>query len=771
MKGTIKFKLILGFAVITLILAAVGISGYHGVTQEQKALEHLLTKSLPLVTAAEDIRTLGLNHRIYEKDFFMDIGSPEKQAEAVRKFNAESEKLLKTLAFLEEQSREEASLAKLQQLIAGLDEKYAAYRNGVFSTMERVRNDPSITSEQANALLTPYKQITYDFARDVDLVSATVSRFMTDRGKEVMETADFEAYLILGLLVAGLLAAILAGYLSVRATINPLGRMVRFASAVAGGDFKARAEGVFTGEMGLLRQAVDTMLKTVFDKIEEAEEAADNAAKAADDARRAQADAQEANIRNEAQSRGLLEAAQRLRDLMSSLTSATEELSVQVEQVARGADVQNARTTETSTAMEQMNASIMEVARGAAEAAENAEAVREKAQSGAGVVADVVSSVNDVETHSMRMQRSLESLGEQAEGIGKIMNVITDIADQTNLLALNAAIEAARAGEAGRGFAVVADEVRKLAEKTMQATKEVGDAVSAIQNGTRDNMKEMQGANQAVSTSADLAHSAGEALEEIVRYIETNTGQIHTIATAAEEQSAASEEVTHALDEVSSIADENAHGMSESAVALRELASLTEQINVVIEGMASGDAAALEHAAAQLSAPISASRPASYAPRPSASRPAPTTASAAARRRPSTGNLMDWDESFSVGVREIDQQHRKLFDLVNALHKAMRTGKGSDILGKVFEELREYTVHHFAHEESLFEEHHYPAMIGHQKEHTKLVDQVLELEKEFKAGRAAITNEVMEFLRNWLVNHIKGTDRKYGPFLNRAGVR
>ncbi len=144
--------------------------------------------------------------------------------------------------------------------------------------------------------------------------------------------------------------------------------------------------------------------------------------------------------------------------------------------------------TETATAMEEMNATVLEVAHNASNAAESAARARENAQVGAEGVRQAVTSIDAIKDQILDLNESMGELGSQAEGIGQIMNVVTDIADQTNLLALNAAIEAARAGEAGRGFAVVADEVRKLAEKTMQATKEVGDAVSTIQSQARSNI-------------------------------------------------------------------------------------------------------------------------------------------------------------------------------------------------------------------------------------------------------------------------------------------
>jgi len=156
--------------------------------------------------------------------------------------------------------------------------------------------------------------------------------------------------------------------------------------------------------------------------------------------------------------------------IADSLAQASQVLASQVEGASKGAEMQSRRTEETATAMEEMNATVLEVARNAGSAAERAGQAQATAKEGEAVVERAVEAIRQVETLTGTLKRSMDGLAERAEAIGRIMGVISDIADQTNLLALNAAIEAARAGDAGRGFAVVADEVRKLAEKTMHAT-------------------------------------------------------------------------------------------------------------------------------------------------------------------------------------------------------------------------------------------------------------------------------------------------------------
>lgn len=281
----------------------------------------------------------------------------------------------------------------------------------------------------------------------------------------------------------------------------------------------------------------------------------------------------------------ITQAAHAAGQISDQVSSASEELSAQVEQSSAGAEQQRNLTGESASAMTQMNASVLEVAQNASLAAESATQAQEHAQKGAHVVHAAVEKITNVAHRAETLKEDMAELGHKAEGIGSIIGVINDIADQTNLLALNAAIEAARAGEAGRGFAVVADEVRKLAEKTMSATREVSDYISSIQESARQSAAATDDTVTLIYESTELASQSGETLNAIVNMVETTTDQVHSIATASEEQSAASEEISSSMEQISTISSETAEAMLQSSEAISDLARLAQELNTIIDNM------------------------------------------------------------------------------------------------------------------------------------------------------------------------------------------
>ncbi|MHC1711879.1 MAG: methyl-accepting chemotaxis protein [Solidesulfovibrio sp.] len=261
-----------------------------------------------------------------------------------------------------------------------------------------------------------------------------------------------------------------------------------------------------------------------------------------------------------------------------SLAEAAGQMTSQIAESSHGMEEQRSRTSEVAAAIEEMNATILEVAKNAGDAAETASHANAMAAKGADLVDQVISVMESVNHKANGLKSEMQDLGGQAQGIGQIMQVISDIADQTNLLALNAAIEAARAGDAGRGFAVVADEVRKLAEKTMTATKEVSTYIHSIQDSAKRNMTATDETTKVIEDADALAHDAGDALRQILNFVEKTSDQVRGIATAAEQQSATSEEINRSTDHINRIAETTAGTMSMASSAVSDLAHLASDL-------------------------------------------------------------------------------------------------------------------------------------------------------------------------------------------------
>ncbi len=421
-----------------------------------------------------------------------------------------------------------------------------------------------------------------------DLLTKVGERMELEAEQRSVEAGKvYDRSLIMTLVAMGL--AVLAGLLlgmSIKGAIaKPLISVSGKAGLVAGGDLAQDFSADRTDEIGDLSRSLDQMVKNLRERVQEAEHKTEEAAEQSRKANMAMSEAKEAQAQAESGRQAILRAAENVETVVSRLSAATEELSAQIEQSSRSADVQRDRVTASATAMDQMNATVLEVARNAGVAAEGSDTARNKAQEGASIVSKSIEALNTVQNDTNVLRSEMEQLGKQAEAIGAIMTVISDIADQTNLLALNAAIEAARAGEAGRGFAVVADEVRKLAEKTMTATKEVGTAISGIQQGTQNSINAVAKTAQTLDGATVLATSSGTALSDIVKVVDNTADQVRGIAAAAEEQSASSDEITHSLEEINRIANETATVMGESSLAVAELANQTGQLQVLVQDL------------------------------------------------------------------------------------------------------------------------------------------------------------------------------------------
>lgn len=256
------------------------------------------------------------------------------------------------------------------------------------------------------------------------------------------------------------------------------------------------------------------------------------------------------------------------------VASASEQISTTATQMAQGAEVERDQASQVATAMQEMSSTVLQVSENSNKAAEAARQAAETARQGGKVVQGTLAKMQAIAESVGSTSKKILELGKSSDQIGRIIGVIDDIADQTNLLALNAAIEAARAGEQGRGFAVVADEVRKLAERTSTATKEIARMIESIQGETKSAVeamdRETRHANEGVATTTQ----AGTSLEEIIRMAEQVGEMIVHIATAATQQSSTTEQVSGSMEQIANLVKESAVGAQQSAKACHDLSGL-----------------------------------------------------------------------------------------------------------------------------------------------------------------------------------------------------
>ncbi len=267
----------------------------------------------------------------------------------------------------------------------------------------------------------------------------------------------------------------------------------------------------------------------------------------------------------------------------SAVASASTEISSSTEEMAAGAQEQSSQASEVATAVEEMTKTLGETNGNIRKVADGAKSAKDSANAGGTVVDDTIKGMKRISDVVNQSASQVKVLGASSEKIGEIVGVINDIADQTNLLALNAAIEAARAGEQGRGFAVVADEVRKLAERTSKATKEIASMIKQIQADTNQAVISMDKGTEEVGKGITLAEQAGQMLLGIVGNAESVADMVSQIAAASEQQASASEQISKNVEAISTVTQESASGVQQIAKTAEDLNRLTENLQQLLE--------------------------------------------------------------------------------------------------------------------------------------------------------------------------------------------
>lgn len=578
---TLKMKITAIMGLMLLVCAGIGGFSLFKIIGFGDAVETMVHDSLPATIAVQRMNTLTSDFRIAEMQHVLsttaeDMRRHEKRMEEILAEYDEQRTIYKSHADTPKEK-------ELLERIVNAGQKYIA----LHKTMIALSHD--MRTEEARILLEQKSGPIFDDLSNSLLEIVALNVGNSDHAGRLMEQDVLTSrYLIAGGLAFSIIVSIVLASILLRDTMRQLGKdpaeLNALSRRVVNGDYDIDDGSARRGVYAAILEMVAALKKNI-------EAARHESEVAQEQTRRAQQAVREAEeARNAAESArrdGMLEAAQKIEGVIAALVSSSNELAAQIEQSDKGSTEAAQRLDETATAMTQMNSSVQDIASNTDNASSAARLTRDKAVSGARVVDRTVHSIGDIHERSLCIKADMEQLNQHAQAISRIMDVISDIADQTNLLALNAAIEAARAGEAGRGFAVVADEVRKLAEKTMDSTSEVGSAIRAIQESVSKSLAGVDKAVDIIQQATEQASESGKVLHEIVETVEDVAEQVSTIATASEEQSAASEEINQHVVEVSEIVQQNAQAMTEAAQAVNSLAEQTQDIARIVQEMKS----------------------------------------------------------------------------------------------------------------------------------------------------------------------------------------
>jgi methyl-accepting chemotaxis protein len=529
---SIKTRLLVGFGIVMLLSALLAVVALFSLRSINLDIDRIVNDRWPKTVRANEIIdnvnvvARALRNAIIIEDAQTAQKELDRIPEAIKSVTDHIDKLEKTI-----------TSDKGKQLMSDLKEKRTAYRGDLTKAIELIK--ASKKKEAGLYLVTTLRQTQTAYLAAISGIIKHQSQLMEESGKDAASEAKRTVIVIIVLLLAASIIAIGISLITVRSITVPLSEGVAVANRLASGNLTASITIRSKDEIGTLMTAMDNMARSLRELIGKIKYAAEN------------------------------------------MASGSEQLSASAEEISRGMDHQATRSSQIATATEQMSQTVIDVAKNTADIAQISIQAADHAKNGEGVVKRSVSEVQAIASTVSDSAQVMQRLGDSSKQIGNIVDVINDIADQTNLLALNAAIEAARAGEQGRGFAVVADEVRKLAERTTQATSQINTMISSIQREVKHAGVTMNTATSRVESGVEFSRKAGDSLSDIVGSVNNLHSMVQQIASATEEMSTVSETISSDIQSIAEGSKEISAGSGQIAQASSDLARLATELQGV----------------------------------------------------------------------------------------------------------------------------------------------------------------------------------------------